>query len=149
MKWKRRESLLFAAPLLLLVIPFFSSDALDRKLRALAGPDAVNCGVVSESDAGPNYDIKGDAMDVCADAAYNSGRPFYMKQWVHMDGIKTTIGIVHTPEGKVLNIVYGVPRAVPFFIGWAAETYKVNPEELIVRRKGQAEGPKKRYWLLR
>jgi len=98
------------------------------------------------------YARKGDSMEACADQAHNAGKPFYMRQWVHMDGIKTTVGYVRTPEGKLFTIVYGVPKGVPFFIDNFSSVSPLKPGEPIKPRPGNKykhNFQKNRYWLLR
>ena len=154
MRLNRREVILLASLLLCLVVPtayYLRGDGLDQKLRSMAGPGATDCGTITgNEESQKEYDHKGDLMEACADQAHNAGKPFYMRQWVHMDGIKTTVGYVRTPEGKLYSIVYGLPTGIPFFISRAANIGSLEPGEPVKPRPGSKHVFKKtRYWLLR
>jgi hypothetical protein len=123
-------------------------DGLDKKLRSMAGPNAIDCGTLTGNEKSEQeYHRKGDLVEACANQAHDVGKPFYMRQWVHMDGIKTTVGTVRTPDGRLYSIIYGVPRGFPFFIPTAAN---IQPLKLTEPKRSSKRGRKRtRYWLLR
>lgn len=152
----RREKWLIGAPLLGLMVPaavFLRGDGLDRKLRALAGPGAIDCGAVYGSETEKGYEAKGDQMEACADSAYDSGRPFYMREWIHMDGIKATIGTYGRPGKKTYHTTTMMPAGFPIFIRmYRDDSPNGNlfvPHES--RKPKHFKGPfqKRRYWLFR
>lgn len=82
---KKSELLLFAAPIVVLIVPLLSSvvlpelrrypnpDELDTMLLQYTGKDSINCGIVDVK--GPNR----AATDKCAVAAFKSGKPFRVR----------------------------------------------------------------------
>jgi hypothetical protein len=109
----RRRYALWTAGLLVLVISFLfidsmgltiwivpvTGDAMDWRMRYLAGWRSVNCGRVKvRQDAG--------AATQCALKAQSDGRPFYVVY--NIQGIDSLIagGVVRTPNGRLLALSY-------------------------------------------
>ncbi len=147
-KLNKTERLLFVVPLVALFAPavsYFRGDGLDRKLRAMAGPYAVDCGVLN-GDEENEFEAKAETMDFCADAAHNQGKPLYMRQNVLLDGVRGSLGYVRTPEGKLYSIYYNAPRWIPFYIKGDLRPFK--PSEPTKHHSGKVNLRKTRYWLL-
>lgn len=117
-KWTRQEKWLLLVPLLCLMLPLvmwsYRSDTLDRKLRALAGQGAVNCGVLHGNER-ERFETIAESIDACCTQANQRQKPFFARQNVLLDGVEGASGVVRTPDGRMLFVYCSRPSSPVFF----------------------------------
>lgn len=76
---------------------YFSRDELDTQLRALAGPDAIDCGVMARGV------IDSAAVQNCAVQSFDKKRPFYYRAALTPVPNQTprSVGTVTTPKNEM------------------------------------------------
>ena len=137
------------AVMLLIFFPVFHvsrEDRLDRKLRAMAGPNAVDCGTL-QGNEGDSFDAKANAMETCTDRAHDASKPFTMRQNTLLDGVEGAMGFVRTPGGHLYSVYWNAPRWLPFSI--ESETRSFEPGEAPKPSPRRGNTQSTRYWLLR
>ena len=105
----KSEKLLFAAPLLLMLLPIISyvsylssQDTLDKKIQNTAEPNSTDCG---HNPAWQSGVAISDSFMACAVSATKAGKPFKLKSDPVPNG-HMAYGYVRTSDGKLTSIHY-------------------------------------------
>ena len=121
--WTRGEKLLLLVPglFLILILPafFLRGDGLDRKMRQMAGPGAVDCGTVDSTQA-PITSAAMTKLDACAIVAYRAHRAFYGRLDEASYDFDASSGVVVTARGERFELYTENPGS--FFLGFLQYT---------------------------
>ena len=120
---KRRDTILLiiGLPILAacwLAVTFLSADALDQRLRVLAGRGAINCGTIGNGVVGDLSLVQSRAV-----AAFRNNQPFYYRVATTplLNAPNGSIGTVMTPQKKMFILIATDPT-------WSNPTGTVTSE---------------------